>query len=118
MKRRSPMARNARRRDSNRHWPRGGLERRRAELSEAFTRPRNEEAMKSSKVRSRGETTIPKSIREAAGIYAGDTLAFETDGEQVVIRKVLQGPDEHAPEVSGTMSEWASAEDEEAWRDL
>ena len=74
--------------------------------------------MKSSRVSSRGQTTIPRSIREAAGIYVGDTLAFETHGEQVVIRKVLQGADDHAPDVYGTMSEWASAEDEEAWRDL
>jgi len=48
----------------------------------------------------------------------GDTLAFETDGEQVVVRKAFRGRDDAAPVVSGTMSEWASAEDEEAWRDL
>ena len=74
--------------------------------------------MKIARVSARGQTTIPKSIREAAGLYVGDTLAFETDGEQVVVRKVLQGRNDVAPDVSGTMSEWASAEDEEAWRDL
>ena len=74
--------------------------------------------MKIARISARGQTTIPKSIREAAGLYVGDTLAFETDGEQVVVRKVLQGKDDAASDVSGTMSEWASAEDEEAWRDL
>ena len=66
----------------------------------------------------RGQTTIPKSIREAAGLYVGDTLGFETDGEQVVVRKVPPGRDDTAQDLSETMGEWASAEDEEAWRDL
>ena len=66
----------------------------------------------------RGQTIIPKSIREAAGLYAGDTLAFETNGDQVVVRKVPPGRDELVQDLSETMSEWASAQDEEAWRDL
>ena len=74
--------------------------------------------MKVARISARGQTTIPKSIREAAGLYVGDTLAFETDGEQVVVRKVLQARDDAAQDVSETLSEWASAEDEEAWRDL
>ena len=74
--------------------------------------------MKVAKVSARGQTTIPESIREAAGIYVGDTLAFETDGEQVVVRKVLRAGDGTAQNDSETMSEWASAEDEEAWRGL
>ena len=74
--------------------------------------------MKIARISVLGQTTIPKSIREAAGLYVGDTLAFETDGEQVVVRKVLQGRDDVAPDVSETMREWVSVEDEEAWRDL
>ena len=74
--------------------------------------------MKFSKVTARGQTTIPKSIREAAGLYAGDVLAFETDGDHVVFRKVARERDEHLHGLSEAMSEWASPEDEEAWRDL
>lgn len=74
--------------------------------------------MKVAKLSARGQTTIPKSIREAVGIYVGDTLAFETDGEQVVVRKVPRGRDDTAQDLSETMGEWMSAEDEEAWRDL
>ena len=66
----------------------------------------------------RGQTIIPKSIREAAGLYAGDTLAFETNGDQVVVRKVSPRRDELVQDLSETMSEWASVQDEEAWRDL
>ena len=74
--------------------------------------------MKVARISTRGQTTIPKSIREAAGLYVGDTLAFETDGEQVVVRKVCQGRNDAAQDVSEAMNEWTSAEDEEAWRDL
>ncbi|MCY4284849.1 MAG: hypothetical protein OXC65_05825 [Thiotrichales bacterium] len=74
--------------------------------------------MKVARISARGQTVIPKSIREAAGLYAGDTLAFETDGEQVVVHKVSRGRDGHVQGLSETMSEWGSAEDEEAWRDL
>ena len=74
--------------------------------------------MKFSKVTASGQTMIPKSIREAAGLYAGDTLAFETDGNRVVVRKVSRERDDESWDISETMSEWASAQDEEAWRDL
>lgn len=74
--------------------------------------------MKFSRITSRGQTTIPKSIREAAGLYAGDVLAFETDGDRVVVRKVVEGHDDHLQALSETLIEWTSAEDEESWRDL
>ena len=74
--------------------------------------------MKVSKLSAGGQTSIPKSIREAAGIYAGDTLAFETDGERVVVRRVARGREDTARDISETMSEWMSAADEEAWVDL
>ena len=74
--------------------------------------------MKIARLSARGQTTIPKSIREAAGIYVGDTLAFETDGDRVVVRKVLRGRTDTEQDLSKTMDEWMSAEDEEAWRDL
>lgn len=74
--------------------------------------------MKVARLSARGQMTIPKSIREAAGIYVGDTLAFETDGRRVLVRKVRQGTDEHAQDVFEIMNEWTSAADEEAWRDL
>ena len=74
--------------------------------------------MKRSRVTATGQTTIPKSIREAAGLYSGDVLAFETEGEHVVVRKVARERDDHLQSPSGLMSEWTSPEDEEAWRDL
>ena len=38
------------------------------------------------KVTSKGQVTIPKQVRQALRIRAGDTLIFETDGEGARIR--------------------------------
>ena len=74
--------------------------------------------MKVARMSARGRTTIPRSIREAAGIYAGDTLAFEVRGERVVVRKASRDGDGATRDVFEIMSEWTSSEDEDAWRDL
>ena len=74
--------------------------------------------MKFSRVTATGQATIPKGIREAAGLYVGDVLAFEAEGNHVVVRKVAREPNDHLKGISELMSEWASAEDEEAWRGL
>ena len=74
--------------------------------------------MKFSRMTARGQTTIPKRIREEAGLYEGDMLAFEAKGDHLVVRKVMQGHDESDLGVSVSLSEWTSPEDEDAWRDL
>ena len=48
----------------------------------------------------------------------GDVLAFEIEGERLVLHKVTQGQDDYLQALSGVVGEWSSPEDEEAWRDL
>lgn len=74
--------------------------------------------MGTSRVSSKGQITIPASIRKAANIAGGDLLMFTTDGKQVTIRKIELPTDEYPASASETFSEWLSPEDEEAWRDL
>ena len=74
--------------------------------------------MELAKITARGQTTIPKSIREAANLREGDVLAFEIEGNHLVVRKVTPGLDDYLQGLSEVLSEWASPEDEEAWRDL
>ena len=74
--------------------------------------------MELAKITARGQTTIPKRIREAANLGVGDVIAFEFDGSQLVVRKVTPGRDDYLQGFSEVMSEWRSPEDEEAWRDL
>ncbi len=70
------------------------------------------------RITARGQTTIPKRIREAAGLRKGDVLAFDLVGDQLRVRKVMKPPDEYLRAVQDTMHEWNSKEDEIAWRDL
>jgi len=46
------------------------------------------------KISTRGRTTIPKTIREAAGLREGDVTAFEIDGGRLVLHTVVPGGDE------------------------
>ena len=70
------------------------------------------------KIGSRGRTTIPKPIRDTAGLHEGDTIAFEIEGDRLVLHKVVPGRDEYLHGVGAMMAEWLSPQDEEAWRDL
>ena len=74
--------------------------------------------MEFAKITSRGQTTIPKSIREAADLDEGDVITFEVEGDHLVVRKVTPGQDDYVLGLSRVLNEWVSPEDEEAWRDL
>ena len=67
--------------------------------------------MEIARITARGQTTIPKSIREAANLHEGE-------GDHVVIRKVTSRRDDYLYDLSEVLGEWVSSEDEEAWRDL
>ena len=51
--------------------------------------------MQLAKIGARGRTTIPKTIREAAGLREGDVIAFEIEGGRLVVHKVVPGRDEY-----------------------
>ena len=74
--------------------------------------------MQLAKIGARGRTTIPKPIREAAGLREGDEIAFKIEGCRLVVHKVVPGRDEYLLGVGEAMGEWLSREDEAAWRDL
>ena len=65
-----------------------------------------------------GQATIPKPIRDAAGLAEGDVIAFEVEGDHVLIRKVVPDADGYLRGLTSALSEWDSPEDEAAWRDL
>ncbi len=74
--------------------------------------------MEFSRITARGQTTIPKRIREAANLHEGDVIAFDLRGEHLVVTKVTRSSDGYLEGLSETMNEWSEPEDEEAWRDL
>ncbi|MCR4346332.1 MAG: type II toxin-antitoxin system PrlF family antitoxin [Sulfuricaulis sp.] len=71
-----------------------------------------------SKITSKFQVTIPAAVRRVLGLKKGDAVAFEIEGNTVVVRRASALDRECAKAVEGTLSEWLSAEDEEAYREL
>lgn len=74
--------------------------------------------MELAKITARGQTTIPKLIREAVNLSEGDIIAFEIEDEHLLVRKVTPGRDDYLHGLTEIFGEWTSPEDEEAWRDI
>jgi antitoxin PrlF len=74
--------------------------------------------MELARITAKGQMTIPKKVRDAAHLTVGDVVTFVVEDDRVSIRKVVPGGDEYLRAVQGTLGEWNSPEDEEAWRGL
>lgn len=71
------------------------------------------------KITAKGQTTVPQEIRNLLKIKPGDLIAWEqVAGGAVQVRRVQPTDVEYLRAVQGTLSEWATAADEEAYRDL
>ncbi len=71
------------------------------------------------KITAKGQTTIPQDVRAALHVEPGDLIAWEvgTDGSATV-RRVQPLDIEYLRAIEGTLSEWSSKADEEAYREL
>ena len=74
--------------------------------------------MHTSKISSKAQITLPRKVREVLGAKAGDTIAYEVEGETVRLKRLepFDAAFHHA--LSSTLDEWATEADEEAFRDL
>lgn len=71
------------------------------------------------KLSSKGQITIPLEIRESLHLKKGDTLAWDIKEKgSVSVRRVEPVDLDYLTALSGTLSEWSSEEDEEAYHDL
>lgn len=71
------------------------------------------------KITSKGQTTIPQAVRVALHVAPGDLIAWEVGSDgTATVRRVQPMDIEYLRAVEGTFTEWASAEDDEAYRDL
>lgn len=69
------------------------------------------------RVTDRYQTVIPKIIREQARIKPGDVLHYKVENGRIVAEKKARRPDRDF-DPFGAFTEWQSAEDEKAFRDL
>lgn len=71
------------------------------------------------KITAKGQTTIPREVRAALHVAAGDLIAWEVSQEGVAtVRRVQPLDVEYLRAVEGTLSEWAGTADEDAYREL
>jgi antitoxin PrlF len=70
------------------------------------------------KLTSKGQTTIPREVRDKLALSPGDVIAFEIEGDVVRLRKVEPSNLGYLRAVQTTLCEWESPEDAEAYDDL
>jgi AbrB family looped-hinge helix DNA binding protein len=71
-----------------------------------------------SKISSKGQVTLPKEVREAVGLHPGDMIAYEVKDGVIVLRHVEPFDAAFHAALSNTLDEWATPEDDKAFRDL
>jgi len=71
------------------------------------------------KITTKGQTTIPQAVRVALHVAPGDLIAWEVGSDgTATVRRVQPMDIEYLRAVEGTFTEWGSAEDDDAYRDL
>jgi antitoxin PrlF len=71
------------------------------------------------KLSSKGQVTVPAEMRKTLHLKTGDILAWEIlSNGQISVRRVEPVDVEYLSALNGNLSEWNSAEDDEAYRDL
>lgn len=71
------------------------------------------------KITAKGQTTIPREVRESLHVAPGDMIAWEIAADGTATVRRAQPLDvEYLRAIEGTLSEWAGSADEEAYRGL
>ncbi|TWA69414.1 AbrB family looped-hinge helix DNA binding protein [Azospirillum brasilense] len=77
-----------------------------------------ETAMHISRLAADNRALIPQDVRDALGLKEGDPILFSVKDGQAVIRKAPIVDTAYLKALEGSLSEWASPEDDEAFDDL
>jgi antitoxin PrlF len=72
----------------------------------------------SSRLSVKGQITVPKEIRDLLALKPGDVIAYEVRNGTVILRRAEPFDTAFHEALSATLDEWATPEDEEAFRDL
>ena len=71
------------------------------------------------KITSKGQTTIPREVRDALHVVPGDLITWVVAADGTArVRKAQPLDQEYLRSLEGNLSEWSGAADERAYRDL
>ena len=71
-----------------------------------------------SKLTKKYQATIPGPVRKILHLSSGDVIAFDIEDDGIHVRKARPADLLFAKALEGTLNEWESAADEEAYRAL
>lgn len=74
--------------------------------------------LQTSKLTSKFQTTVPTSVRKVLQLKAGDLVGFEIEGNEVRLRRATPLDIVFTQALEGTLSEWSSVADDNAFRSL
>jgi antitoxin PrlF len=70
------------------------------------------------KITDKYQTTLPSQVREFLHVKKGDKVVFNIEEGKVVLYKAEPLNHDYLNALTGTLSEWASEADDEAYRGL
>lgn len=70
-----------------------------------------------SRITAKAQTTIPRAVRDALDVGPGDSLAYEIDGDKVVLKRALN-PADPFDNPFALFTEWATEADCQAFDNL
>jgi AbrB family looped-hinge helix DNA binding protein len=71
-----------------------------------------------SRLTTKYQTTVPTSVRKLLQLKAGDMVGFEIEGNEVRLRRATPLDLAFTQALEGTLAEWSSEQDEQAFKDL
>jgi antitoxin PrlF len=71
-----------------------------------------------SKLTAKGQTTIPREVREQLSLEPGDLIGYQIEAGAVRLRKLEPVDIGYLRAVQASLSEWESPEDAEAYDEL
>jgi antitoxin PrlF len=74
--------------------------------------------LQTSRLTSKYQTTVPTSVRKLLQLKAGDMVGFEIEGNEVRLRRATPLDLAFTQALEGTLAEWSSEQDEQAFKDL
>ncbi len=66
-----------------------------------------------SKISEKGQTTVPKEIRDALGIHSGDLIQYEVEGNVIKLRKLDAEENIWLKSIETTLEEWHGSDDDD-----
>lgn len=74
--------------------------------------------LQTSRLTTKYQATVPNSVRKLLQLKAGDLVGFEIEGNEVRLRRATPLDVAFTQALEGTLAEWSSEQDDQAFKDL